>query len=418
MTTSSKADVVITGIGVVTPVGIGFEAMWDGLMTGKSGAGPISHFDASGLPTKIASEVPDFDATDYMDRREIGRTDRFTQMAVAAARMAMEHAKGESFGVPVDRVGVIVGSGIGGLSTIEREKEAFDARGPRAVSPFMVPKLMPNAAAGAIAMKHGLKGINYAPSSACATGAHAVGEAYRAIKDGVADIMLAGGTEAAITSLAVAAFCRMQALSTRNDDPEHASRPFDAGRDGFVFGEGAGVLVLEKRESAEKRGIPILCSIAGYGASADAYHVTQPDPEGAGATIALRNALADANLSPDEVDYLNAHGTSTQYNDRIETLAIKAAFGNEAKRLAVSSTKSQMGHLLGAAGAVEAAVCALAIDRGVVPPTMNYEDADEDCDLDYVTEGGPRDLKVDVAVSNSFGFGGQNACLAFKGNQG
>ncbi len=417
MTTRSKADVVITGIGVVTPVGIGLEAMWDGLMTGRSGAGPITHFDASGVPTKIASEVSDFDATDYMDRREIGRTDRFTQMAVAAAHMAMEHAKGEWFGVPVDRVGVIVGSGIGGLSTIEREKEAFDSRGARAVSPFMVPKLMPNAAAGAIAMKHGLKGINYAPSSACATGAHAVGEAYRAIKDGVADIMLAGGTEAAITSLAVAAFCRMKALSTRNDDPEHASRPFDAGRDGFVFGEGAGVLVLETRESAEKRGIPVLCSIAGYGASADAYHVTQPDPEGAGATIALRNALADANVSPDEVDYLNAHGTSTQYNDRIETLAIKAAFGNEAKRLAVSSTKSQMGHLLGAAGAVEAAVCALAIDRGVVPPTMNYTDADSDCDLDYVTEG-PRDLKVDVAVSNSFGFGGQNACLAFKRNEG
>lgn len=417
MTTRSKADVVITGIGVVTPVGIGLEAMWDGLMTGRSGAGPITHFDASGLPTKIASEVSDFDATDYMDRREIGRTDRFTQLAVAAARMALEHANGDSFGVPADRVGVIVGSGIGGLSTIEREKEAFDARGARAVSPFMVPKLMPNAAAGAIAMKHGLKGINYAPSSACATGAHAVGEAYRAIKDGVADIMLAGGTEAAITSLAVAAFCRMKALSTRNDDPEHASRPFDAGRDGFVFGEGAGVLVLETRESAEKRGIPVLCSIAGYGASADAYHVTQPDPEGAGATIALRNALADANLSPDEVDYLNAHGTSTQYNDRIETLAIKAAFGNEAKRLAVSSTKSQMGHLLGAAGAVEAAVCALAIDRGVVPPTMNYTDADSDCDLDYVTEG-PRDLKVDVAVSNSFGFGGQNACLAFKRNEG
>jgi 3-oxoacyl-[acyl-carrier-protein] synthase II len=417
MTTSSRADVVITGIGVVTPVGIGFEAMWDGLMTGRSGAAPISHFDASEMPAKIASEVPDFDATDYMDRREIGRTDRFTQMAVAAAQMAMEHAKGESFGVRVDRVGVIVGSGIGGLSTIEREKEALDARGPRAVSPFMVPKLMPNAAAGAIAMKHGLKGINYAPSSACATGAHAVGEAFRAIKDGVADIMLAGGTEAAITSLAVAAFCRMKALSTRNDDPEHASRPFDAGRDGFVFGEGAGVLVLETRESAEKRGVPILCSIAGYGASADAYHVTQPDPEGAGATIALRNALADANLSPDEVDYLNAHGTSTQYNDRVETLAIKAAFGNEAKRLSVSSTKSQMGHLLGAAGAVEAAVCALAIDRGVVPPTMNYEEADADCDLDYVTEG-PRDLKVDVAVSNSFGFGGQNACLAFKRNEG
>ncbi len=413
-TSNDRREVVITGIGAVTPIGIGVEAMWDSLMAGRSGVGALTQFDPGKLPVSIAAEVSDFDAADFIDRREVGRNDRFTHLAVAAARLAVEHAEIESFDAPPERVGVIVGSGIGGIGTIEREKELFLERGPRAVSPFTVPKLMPNAAAAAIAMKHGLKGINYAPSSACATGAHALGEAYRAIKDGVADVMLAGGTEAAITPLSVAAFCRMQALSTRNDDPEHASRPFDADRDGFVFGEGAGVLVLETREGAEKRGAPILCTLAGYGASADAYHVTQPDPEGAGAVIAIRNALADAGVEPDEVDYINAHGTSTPYNDRVETIAINSAFGNEAKKIAVSSTKSQMGHLLGAAGAVEAAICALAITRGVAPGTSNYETADPDCDLDYVTEG-PRKLDIDVAVSNSFGFGGQNAVLAFTG---
>ncbi|MGH2749397.1 MAG: beta-ketoacyl-ACP synthase II [Actinomycetota bacterium] len=412
VTSNGRRDVVITGIGVVTPIGIGVDAMWDSLMAGRSGVGPLTHFDASNLPVTIAAEASDFDAADYMDRREVGRNDRFTHMAVAAARMAIEDAGTDSLGESPDRVGVIVGSGIGGIGTIEREKELFLERGPRAVSPFTVPKLMPNAAAAAIAMKHGLKGINYAPSSACATGAHAIGEAYRAIKDGIADVMLAGGTEAAITPLSVAAFCRMQALSTRNDDPEHASRPFDAKRNGFVFGEGAGVLVLETRESAENRGAQILCTLAGYGASADAHHVTQPDPEGAGASSAIRRALEDAGVAPDEVDYINAHGTSTPYNDRVETLALKSSFGNEAKRIAVSSTKSQMGHLLGAAGAVEAAICALVIDRGIAPGTVNYEEADPDCDLDYVTEG-PRDLDINVAVSNSFGFGGQNAVLAF-----
>jgi len=410
---SGNRDVVITGAGVVTPIGVGIEAMWDSLMSGASGVGPLTHFDASDLPVTIAAEVDDFDAGDYMERREIGRNDRFTHMAVAAARMAIEHAGADNLAVAPERVGVIVGSGIGGIGTIEREKEAFLARGPRAVSPFTIPKLMPNAAAASIAMKHGFKGVNYAPSSACATGAHAIGEALRAIRTGVADVMLAGGTEAAITPLSVAAFCRMQALSSRNDDPEHASRPFDANRDGFVFGEGAGVLVLESRASAEKRGAPILCTLAGYGATADAFHVTQPDPEGIGATSAMHAALEDAGVHPEDVDYLNAHGTSTPYNDRIETLAIKSALGNEAKTVSISSTKSQMGHLLGAAGAVEAAICALTIERGTVPGTVNYTDADPDCDLDYVTEG-PRRMQVDVALSNSFGFGGQNAVLAFR----
>ncbi|MGH2736517.1 MAG: beta-ketoacyl-ACP synthase II, partial [Actinomycetota bacterium] len=343
---------------------------------------------------------------------EVSRTDRFTQMAVGAAHLAFEDAQAEPSIAEPERFGVIVGSGIGGLSTIEREHDSFNARGSRGVSPFMVPKLMPNAAAASIAMRWGLRGLNYAPSSACATGAHAIGEAYRAIKQGMADVMLAGGTEAAITPLAVSAFARMGALSTRNDEPTLASRPFDAQRNGFVFGEGAGVLVLESRESAERRGARILATVAGYGASCDAHHVTQPDPEGVGAIAAMRGALEDAGLGTDEIDYLNAHGTSTPYNDRIESLAIKQAFGTESKRLAVSSTKSQMGHLLGAAGAVEAAVCALAIERGIIPPTANYTDPDPDCDLDYVAEG-PRKEAVKAALSNSFGFGGQNACLAF-----
>ena len=406
-------EVVVTGIGVVTPIGIGVDAMWEGLLSGRSGARQITQFDASGLPVTIASEAVDFDPTAFMHPREVARTDRFTQMGLAAAQLAVEDAGATDLPIESSRVGVIVGSGIGGLATIEREHDALTSGGPRKVSPFMVPKLMPNAAAGAIAMRFGYKGLNYAPSSACATGAHAIGEAYRAITGGMADVMLAGGSEAAITPLAVAAFTRMGALSTRNEDPQRASRPFDARRDGFVFGEGAGVLVLEARQVAERRGARILGVIAGYGASADAHHVTQPDPEGAGATIAMRAALADARLTPEDIDYLNAHGTSTPYNDRIETFAIKTALGPESKRVAVSSTKSQMGHLLGAAGAVEAAICALAIDRGVVPPTINYEEPDPDCDLDYVTDG-PRREQVSAAMSNSFGFGGQNACLVFR----
>jgi 3-oxoacyl-[acyl-carrier-protein] synthase II len=406
-------DVVITGIGVVTPVGTGADEMWDALVKGRSGAGEITAFDASSLAVRIACEVGDFDAKQWISSREIGRTDRFTQLAMAAAKLAIDDSGVDSGSFDPTRTGAIVGTGIGGLITIEREKDNFAARGARAVSPFMVPKLMPNAAGAAIAMTYGLRGINYAPSSACATGAHAIGEAYRAVREGIADTMLAGGTEAALTPLALSAFARMGALSTRNDEPTKASRPFDADRNGFVFGEGAGIVVLEAREHAEARGARILCSVAGYGATCDAYHVTQPDPEGVGATEAMKAALADAQASPEQVDYLNAHGTSTPYNDRIETIAIKKAFGPEAKRVPVSSTKSQMGHLLGAAGAVEAAVCALSIEHGVVPPTINYEKPDPECDLDYVGDG-PREEKVSFALSNSFGFGGQNACLAFR----
>jgi 3-oxoacyl-[acyl-carrier-protein] synthase II len=405
-------EVVVTGIGVVTPIGIGTEAFWEGLMAETSGAGPITQFDASDLPVRIAAEVPDFDPAKYVAPREVGRTDRFTQMAVAAASEGIEQAGGMESEDP-ERVGVIVGSGIGGIGTIEREHSAMLKGGPRRVSPFMVPKLMPNAASAAIAMKFHLMGPNYAPVSACATGAHAIGEAYLYVRAGLADVMIAGGTEGALTPVSVAAFARMGALSRRNDDPERASRPFEKNRDGFVFGEGAGVVVLESREHAEARGAEVLGVLAGYGSSSDAYHVTQPDPDGAGAALAMRAALRDAKVAPDDVDYINAHGTSTPYNDRIETVAIKSAFGVEAKRIPVSSTKSQTGHLLGAAGAVEAAAAILAVARGVIPGTINLEEPDPDCDLDYVGEG-PREAKVDVALSNSFGFGGQNACLAFR----
>ena len=408
--------VVVTGIGVVSPIGTGVDEFWSGLMDGRSGAGPLEGFDASDLPVRIACEVGDFEAGTYMDPRQISRSDRFTHMAVAAATLALEHAGLSEFASP-EQTGVIIGSGIGGLSTIEREHQALLKGGPRRVSPFMVPKLMPNAAAAAVAMKYGLFGVNYAPSSACATGAHAIGEAYRHLQAGRADVMIAGGSEAALTPLAVSAFARMGALSRRNDEPARASRPFDKGRDGFVFGEGAGVLILETLDSARGRDAPILAEIAGYGATSDAFHVTQPDPDGHGAALAMKATLDEAGVTPDEVDYVNAHGTSTPYNDRIETIAIKKVFGVEAKRVPVSSTKSQTGHLLGAAGAVEAAVCALTIERGAIPATINLDEADPECDLDYVGDG-VREQKVDFSLSNAFGFGGQNACLALKRFEG
>lgn len=403
-------DIVVTGIGVVTPIGVGADAMWDSILAGRSGAGPVTAFDSSDLPVHIACEATGFDPADFIGPREVGRTDRFTHMAMAASSMAIVNAGWDSLPYKPDRVGVIIGTGIGGIGTIEHEHRSMLQGGPRRVSPFMVPKLMPNGAASAVSMKHGLKGPSFAPTSACASGGHSIGEAVRILRSGWADAMLAGGTEAALTPLAMAAFARMGALSTRNDEPEKASRPFDANRDGFVFGEGAGILILETREAAEKRGAEPLAVLAGYGATSDAHHVTQPDPEGRGAAAAMEAAMADAGIEPGSIDYVNAHGTSTPYNDRVETIAIKRALGNEAKRIPVSSTKSQTGHLLGAAGAVEAAVCALTIRNGVIPATINLTDADPDCDLDYV----PRDVrreKVQVAVSNSFGFGGQNACL-------
>ncbi|MDQ3956509.1 MAG: beta-ketoacyl-ACP synthase II [Actinomycetota bacterium] len=404
--------VFVTGLGVVTPIGIGRNAFWDSLVAGRSGAAEIGAFDATGYPVRIASEVRDFDPVAYMDRRQVPRLDRFAQMALAAASLALEDA-GISGDIDADASGVIVGSGIGGLATIEEQHRALLEGGPRRVSPFMVPRLMPNGAAAAIAMRFGLTGVNYGVVSACATGAHALGEALTAIRAGRADMMLAGGSEAALTPLSLAAFARMGALSARNDDPTRASRPFDKDRDGFVFGEGAGILVLESEESVARRNAPVLAELGGYGATSDAYHVTQPDPEGMGATTAMIAAMADAGIEPGDVDYVNAHGTSTPYNDRIETLTIKNALGNEAKRVPVTSVKSQTGHLLGAAGAVEAAACVLMMQNDLVPATINLTSPDPDCDLDYVPEG-PRDQRVRVALSNSFGFGGQNACLALK----
>jgi 3-oxoacyl-[acyl-carrier-protein] synthase II len=406
-------EVVVTGIGLVTPIGTGTEDFWSGLMEGRSGTAEIKAFDASELPVRIAAELPEFDPTDYMSQRNISRTDRFTQVAVGAASLAWDEASGSELDIKRERIGVIVGTGIGGLSTIEKEHTNLINSGPRRVSPFMVPKLMPNAAAGAIAMKFSLTGPNFAPTSACASGAHAVGEAFRCVRDGLADVMIAGGSEAALTPLSLSAFARMGALSRRNDDPRTASRPFDAGRDGFVFGEGAGMLVLERKEAAEARGAHIYGIVVGYGASADAFHITQPDPKGAGAVLAMRAALSDAGVTVDDIDYVNAHGTSTPYNDRVETIAIKETFGTEAKRVPVSSTKSNTGHLLGAAGAVEAAVCLLALERQTIPPTINLSEQDPECDLDYVPEG-PRPAQLECVMSNSFGFGGQNACLAFR----
>lgn len=404
--------VFITGIGLVTPIGTGREAFWSALVAGRSGAGEIKSFDASSYPVRIGSEVEDFDPTDYIESRRASRMDRFAQMAVAAAELALDDS-GLDGTADKESTGVIVGSGIGGLATIEEQHSALLKGGPRRVSPFMVPRLMPNGAAAAIAMQFGFTGTNYGLVSACATGAHAVGEAMQTIRSGRAQVMLAGGSEAALTPLSLAAFARMGALSRRNDDPAKASRPFDKDRDGFVFGEGAAVLVLESEESLDARGGDPVAELAGYGATADAFHVTQPDPEGRGAAKAMIRAMEDAGVSPGEVDYVNAHGTSTPYNDRIETLAIKEALGNEAKRIPVTSIKSQTGHLLGAAGAAEAAATALIAQNSVIPATINLETSDEDCDLDYVGDG-PRDQKVDVALSNSLGFGGQNACLVLR----
>jgi 3-oxoacyl-[acyl-carrier-protein] synthase II len=405
-------DVVVTGIGVVSPIGIGTDEFWNGLITGRSGAGPISSFDASELPVRIACEITDFDPDRFISAKEAARTDRFTHLALAAAALAEEEAGLMSSGVDPDRTGTIIGSGIGGLQTIVTEHDALLAGGPRRVSPFMVPKLMPNGAAGQVAMRFGLHGPSFSVSSACASGAHAIGEAARQIRTGAADVMLAGGSEAAITPLAVAAFARMGALSKRNDDPERASRPFDADRDGFVFGEGAGILVLESAESAAGRGAQVLAVLAGYGASCDASHVTQPDPEGKGAERAMVAALDDARLTAADIGYINAHGTSTSMNDRIETHAIKSALGVEAKRIPITSTKSQTGHLLGAAGAVEAAATILVLRNRAIPSTVNLETSDPDCDLDYVSDG-PRELTGGAGLSNSFGFGGQNASLVF-----
>ena len=403
--------VVVTGIGPVTPIGTGVDEFWDALLEGRSGIGPIRNFDASDLPVRIAGEIhEEFTATDWLTPKEVKRTDRAVHFAVAAAKLAWKDAGNPE--VDAARTGVMFSTGIGGLASLLAQHLVFLEKGADRVSPFMVPMLMPNAAAGHVAMAFGFTGPNECITTACAAGAHAVGEAYRFIRDGLADVCIAGGTEASILGLTVAGFAQMQAL-TRNTDYEHASRPFDRDRDGFVLSEGAGALVLEESERAKARGASIYAEVAGFGASADAHHITAPEPEGLGAIQAMQAALDDAGEEPDSIGYINAHGTSTQLNDASETRAIKKTLGDQAYRTPISSTKSMTGHMLGAAGAVEAAVAALAIDRGTIPPTINYENADEVCDLDYVPNEA-RQADVRLALSNAFGFGGHNAVVALR----
>lgn len=411
---ADRRRVVVTGIGLVTPLGCGAAANWQALREGRSGIRAITRFEASSLPSRVAGEIPDFEPDRFLERKEQRRTDPFTQYALAAAQLAVEEA---GLVVPLarpERVGVIVGTGIGGIQTLEEAVPAFLARDIRRVSPFMVPRLIPNMAASHVAMRFGARGPSYATSSACASGAHAIGDALHLLREGVQDVVLAGGAEAPLCLMGFMGFAAMRALSTAfNDTPARASRPFDADRDGFVMAEGAGMLVLETLEHARARGAATEIEIAGYGATCDAHHLTQPEPDGAGAVTCMQLALADAGLAPTDVDYVNAHGTGTALNDAIETQAIKRVFGADAARLVVSSTKSMTGHLLGAAGAVEAAYTVLAIRYGVVPPTINLDRVDPACDLDYVPHTA-RSMPVRAALSNSFGFGGTNACLAVR----
>ena len=407
-----KKRVVITGIGAVTPVGNDTDTMWTNILAGKSGIGPLSRINADEFPVKVAGELKDFNPEDFLDRKDVRKMDRFTHYAIAASLMAVKDAELTIDDENRNRVGVWIGSGIGGIETLERQHNVFLQRGYRRVSPFFVPMMIPDMAAGQVSIMLGAKGINSCTVTACATGTNSIGDAFKVIQRGEADVMITGGTEAPITNLAVAGFASMTALST-NPDPNSASRPFDKNRDGFVIGEGAGIVVLEDLEHALKRGAKIYAEVVGYGATGDAYHITAPAPEGEGAVRAIQNALKDAGLNTTDIDYINAHGTSTEYNDKFETAAIKTVFGEHAYKLAVSSTKSMTGHLLGAAGAVEAIITALSIRDSMLPPTINYETPDPDCDLDYVpNEARKRD--VGAALSISLGFGGHNAVLALK----
>jgi len=405
--------VVVTGIGVVSALGTGVEKNWAALTAGRSGIDRITRFDASELPSQIAGEVKDFNAEDYIDKKEIKKMDLFIQYAVAAADIAMQDSGFVITEENAERVGVLVGAGLGGLPAIERYHEAMLEGGYKKISPFFIPMLIINLAPGQISIKYGAKGPNLSSVSACATGTHSIGDAYHMIRRGDADAMIAGGSESTITPLGIGGFNVMKALSTRNDDPQGASRPFDKGRDGFVMSEGAGIVILEEYEAAKKRGARIYAEVAGYGLTGDAYHLTAPAPEGEGAARCMKMALKGSGVSPDQVDYINAHGTSTPFNDYYETLAIKSALGDHAKKVMVSSTKSMTGHALGAAGGIEAVFTLLAMERGAVPPTINYQEPDPDCDLDYVPNEA-RQAQVNVAMSNSLGFGGTNATLLFK----
>ncbi len=406
---------MITGAGLLTPVGRDVATAWEALLAGTSGAAPITQFDTDGFDVRFACEVKGFDPEEYMDRKEARRTDRFVQFAMAVSVQAVRNAGlGDDLGpADPDRVGVILGSGIGGIATFEEQAQVMLEKGPRRVSPFFVPMFIPDMAAGLVSMRFGAKGPNYATVSACASSAHALGNSFRLIQSGDADVMITGGTEASVTALSIAGFANMKALSTRNDAPEKASRPFDADRDGFVLGEGAGAVVLESLDHAQDRGAEILAEVVGYGQSADAHHMTAPAPEGAGAQLAMRAALEDGGLVPEDVDYINAHGTSTPANDVNETLAVKRVFGDGAYDLVMGSTKSMTGHLLGAAGGVEGVISALVVRHGQIPPTINFETPDPECDLDYA-HNERRDRPVRVALTNSFGFGGHNVCLAIR----
>ena len=408
-----KRRVVMTGVGAVTPVGNTAEEFWAALLEGRSGIGAITRFDTTGYATRIAGEVKGFDPLKYIDKKDERKFDRFLKYAVACAAMAVEDAGIQTDRVDASRFGVLVGSGIGGLETLLENFETLRTKGPDRVSPFFIPMIIINMASGVIAMRFGAKGPNSSVVTACATGNHAIGEAMRIIERGDADVMIAGGSEAIIVPLTIAGFSQMKAMSTRNDEPTKASRPFDAGRDGFVCGEGGGLVVLESLEHARQRDARIYAEMVGYGMTGDAHHMTAPDPEGDGAARAMAAALRDGGLEPSAVGYINAHGTSTPYNDKFETIAIKRVFGEHAKKVPISSTKSMTGHLLGAAGGIEAIATAFAIHHGVLPPTINYDTPDPDCDLDYIPNQA-RKQEVEVALTNAFGFGGTNATLALK----
>jgi 3-oxoacyl-[acyl-carrier-protein] synthase II len=405
--------VVVTGVGLVSPLAIGTEANWNALCAGRSGIGPITRFDASQFSARIAGEVKGFDPLQFVDKKDVKKMDVFIQLAIAAAQFAMDDAQLAVRPECATRTGVFIASGIGGFSTIEREHKALLEGGPRRISPFFIPAAIINLAAGQVSIRFGAKGPNSATCTACSASAHAIGDAFEIIKRDDADVMIAGGSEAAITPMGVGGFAAMRALSTRNDEPDRASRPFDKDRDGFIMGEGSGVVILEELEFARRRGASIYAELVGYGMSADAYHITAPSEDGDGGMRVMQAALKHAGVWPEQVDYINAHGTSTPYNDKLETLAIKRLFGDHARRLAISSTKSMTGHLLGAAGGLEAGITALAIRHQLIPPTINYETPDPECDLDYVPNT-KRAAKIEYALSNSFGFGGTNGALLFK----
>ena len=405
--------VVVTGMGVISPLGSDLGEFWKRLTAGESGIGPVTRFDTTGYDTRIAGEVKDFRAEEYMDRKDARRADLFVQYAIAGTSKAVAQAGIQNGNVDPTRYGVVIGSGIGGIATFEDQHKNLMEKGPSRVSPFFIPMMISDMASGQVSIQFGAKGPNYCTVSACSSGAHAVGDAYRILQRGEADVMITGGTEAPVTPIAFAGFCSMKAMSTRNDDPKRASRPFDSERDGFVMGEGAGILVLEEYEHAKRRGAAALAEVVGYGATGDAHHMTAPAPEGEGAARAMRAAVCDSGRAFESFGYLNAHGTSTPLNDKFETEAIKSVFGDHAKKLAISSTKSMTGHLLGAAGGLETIICVLALQRQCLPPTINYEHPDPDCDLDYVPNTA-RPVELQSALSNSLGFGGHNVTLALS----